>query len=73
MTIDNTQLADEVVNAFKNILSEEALSHISETEFKELNSMVHEALSQQLSHATEMVEETVKKLRAMTERPDIGL
>ncbi len=73
MTYENTQLADEVVKAFKQILSEQALAHISDTEFQELNSMVNEALSQQLSHTAEMVEQTLKQLRSMTEHPDISL
>ena len=73
MTIENNQLADEVVSAFKKVLSEDALSHISDKEFHELNLMVHEALSKQLSHTADIVDNTVKQLRAMTEHQDIGL
>lgn len=73
MSIENSRLADEVVSAFKGVLSEEALAHISDKEFHELNLMVHEALSKQLSQAADMVDETVKQLKAMTEHQDIGL
>lgn len=73
MSIENSRLANEVVNAFKSVLSQEALAHISDKEFHELNLMVHEALSKQLSQAADIVDETVKQLRAMTERQDIDL
>ncbi len=73
MSIENSRLADEVVSAFKGVLSEEALAHIGDKEFHELNLMVHEALSKQLSQAADMVDETVKQLRAMIEHQDIGL
>ena len=73
MPIQNEQLADKVVAAFKNNLSDETLSHISEQEFHELANIVREALSEELSKAAEMIDEVVKKLRGMTDHRDIDL
>lgn len=73
MSIDNNRLADKVVAAFKNILSDEAMTAISEKELHELNLIVREALSQQLSSAAEQVEETARQLKSMTDHQDIGL
>lgn len=73
MSIENMQLADKVVTAFQNILTDDTKSQISEKEFHELNLMVREALSQQLSHTAASIEELAKKLRSMTDHQDIGL
>ena len=73
MPIENKQLADKVVAAFKNILSDEAESHISDQEFHELSQVVREALSQQLSQAADMVDDVAKQLRNMTDHQDIDL
>ncbi|NOQ77282.1 MAG: hypothetical protein GQ475_05765 [Methylococcaceae bacterium] len=73
MTIANDQLADKVVIAFKNILSEESKSQLSDKEFHELNLIVREALSQQISQTADMVDDISKQLRSMTDHQDIGL
>ncbi len=73
MTIDNNQLAEKVVTAFKNLLTDEARTQISEKEFHELNLIVREALSQQLSQAASIVDEVAKQLKSMTDHQDIGL
>jgi|GEM_PF-4142079 len=73
MSTESNKLADKVVMAFKNVLSEDAKSHISEKEFNELNSIVHEALSQQLSKTADIIDEVSKQLRSMTDHQDIGL
>lgn len=73
MTINNNQLAEKVVAAFKSVLNDEAKDKISDKEFHELNLIVREALSQQLSQAAEQVEDTAKKLKSMTDHQDIEL
>ena len=70
---DNNQLAEKVVAAFRNILTDEAKSHITDNEFNELNLIVREALSQQISLAADMVNDLAKTLRDMTDHQDIGL
>ncbi len=73
MTTNNNELAEKVVTAFKSVLSDEARAEISDKEFHELNLIVREALSQQLSQAADMVEETARRLKSMTDHQDIGL
>ncbi|MCK5189727.1 MAG: hypothetical protein KAR12_06695 [Methylococcales bacterium] len=73
MTIENDKLADKVVIAFKNILSDEMKSHLSDKEFHELNLIVREALSQQLSQTADVIDDVSRKLRSMTDHQDIGL
>ena len=73
MTINNEQLAQKVVEAFKKNISDEALSHLSETEFHELAQIVNQALSQGLSEAAEMVDVVAKQLRKMTGHTDLDL
>ena len=73
MTNRNEKLAAKVVAAFQDILSDEALSYISEKEFQELGLIVREALSQELSEAADMVEEVAQRLRGMTEPKELEL
>lgn len=73
MSIDNNQLADKVVAAFKSVLSDDTLATISDKELHELNLIVREALSQQLTSAAELVEENARQLKSMTDHQDIGL
>ena len=73
MSIENNDLADRVIIAFKNILSDGAKSHISDKEFHELNLIIHEALSQQLSQTADIIDDVSRQLRSMTDHQDIGL
>ena len=73
MSIENNQLADRVIIAFKNILSDEAKSHISDKEFHELHLIVREALSQQLSQTVEAIDDLSREIRSKIGHQDIGL
>ncbi len=73
MSIENNQLADRVLIAFKNILSVDAKAHISDKEFHELNMIVREALSQQLSQTAEAVDDLSRQLRSKIDHQDIDL
>ena len=73
MSIENNQLADRVIIAFKNILSDETKSHINDKEFHELNQIVREALSQQLSQTVEAIDDLSREIRSKIGHQDIGL
>lgn len=73
MSIQNEQLAQKVVEVFKNNISEEARSHITETEFKALAQIVSEALSLEMTEAADMVEKLEKQLREKTAHLDLDL
>ncbi len=69
----NEQLAQEAVEAFKNALSAEVRTRITETEYTELAQIVLEALQVQMSEAVEMVRELEKSLEAKAGRREMGL
>ena len=73
MTIPNEQLAQKVIEIFKQNISEDALGHISETEFQTLAQIVREALSLELSEAAEMVDNLEKQLREKAGHLDLDL
>ena len=73
MSIENNQLADRVIIAFKNILSDDAKAHLSDKELHELNMIVREALSQQLSQTAEAVDDLSRQLRSKIDHQDIDL
>ena len=73
MSIENDQLADRVIIAFKNILSDDAKAHLSDKELHELNMIVREALSQQLSQTAESVDDLSRQLRSKIDHQDIDL
>jgi hypothetical protein len=73
MTEETEELAEKVVATFKHNLSEAAREQIREADFNELALMIREAISEELSRATDMVEEVVRKLRSETDKPEIGM
>ncbi|MGR9100120.1 MAG: hypothetical protein ACU826_06100 [Gammaproteobacteria bacterium] len=73
MTTKKEQLAAEVVNAFKSILSDEAIAVLSDHEFHELERIVLEAISIELSQAADRVDEAAKDIRSQTEHLDLDL
>ncbi|MGR9073304.1 MAG: hypothetical protein ACU833_09600 [Gammaproteobacteria bacterium] len=73
MTTKKEKLAAEVVNAFKSILSDEAAAVLSDHEFHELERIVLEAISIELSQAADRVDEAAKDIRSQTEHLDLDL
>lgn len=73
MTIQNEQLAQKVIEIFKQNISEDARAHISETEFQTLANIVREALSLELTEAAEMVDNLEKQLREKAGHLDLDL
>lgn len=69
----NEQLAQKVVEAFKNNISAEARDHITEMEFRELADIVREALEIEISEAVEMVDELEKRLKQRAGSRDLDL
>ena len=68
-------LADKVVMAFRQILSDAARAEISEAQFQDLTLMIREALGDQLAESAEHLAELAKRLesRARTLKPDLDL
>jgi len=73
MTNRHDALADKVVKAFRNSLSDAARAQISDAEFDALAAMVREALSDELKAAADLVDGVTRRLRGEAETPELGL
>lgn len=73
MSNQNEQLAQKVVEAFKDNISAEARERISDGEFNELALIVQEALSLEMTEAVEMVDELERRLKALAGRRQLEL
>lgn len=73
MNFHNEQLADKVIAAFKEVLSEQSRAQLTDAEYNALAQIVRAALSRELTDAVEMIDQVAKRLRAMTEHQDIDL
>ncbi|ADE13550.1 hypothetical protein Nhal_0355 [Nitrosococcus halophilus Nc 4] len=73
MTNRHQEIAEKAVEAFKELLSEQARQQISDRQFDELALIIREALSEELENAVEIAEDMVKRLRAQVERPELEL
>jgi len=65
--------AEKIVTAFKETLDDETRKHIPEARFDDLTRFIQETLTEELTAAAEMIEDAARKLRAETERPELGL
>ena len=73
MSDRNKELADKVVNTFRESLNDKALAVITDAEFGALTVMIQEALLTQKREIAELIEDMVKKLKADAAAPDISL
>jgi len=73
MTIQNEQLAQKVIEIFKQNISEDTRAHISEAEFQRLAQIVREALSLEITEVAEMVDNLEKQLREKAVHLDLDL
>ena len=55
--------ADKTVAAFKELLSDEAKSKITEAEFTDLSLMIQKAIADEVSDATDLMAAVVDRLR----------
>lgn len=69
----NEQLAQSVVEVFKNAISPEARAHLTEAEFAELRQIVLEALALEMAEAAEMVAELEKNFKQRAGRQALEL
>lgn len=73
MTSQNDQLAQKVIDIFKQNISEDARAHITEAEFQKLAQIVREALSLEITEVVEMVDKLEKQLREKAVHLDLNL
>lgn len=65
--------ASHIVEAFKGSLDVVAREGITDAQLNGLEMMIGEAMGEEMAVAAEMVLEVVTKLRAESEKPDLGL
>jgi hypothetical protein len=65
--------ADQVVEAFKASLNNDALFCITEAEFENLSLIVQDALASEKREIAESVEAIVRKLKSESKIPDISI
>jgi hypothetical protein len=67
------ELAQKVVNTFKQSLSDQARDQITDAQFNELVLMIREAISEELKDAAELIDGIAKRLRSQTDDQELGL
>jgi hypothetical protein len=70
MTAQDTDLTEQVIEAFMQRVSDAARQSLSDSDFNELRVVVREALSEQKQQLIQSLENLVKQLRAETERAE---
>jgi hypothetical protein len=73
MTNRHQQVAEKIVATFKQSLSENAAQQVSDAQFNTLILMIREAMGEEASFAAEQLEQVIRKLRAESEKPDLGM
>ncbi len=73
MTDRHHQVAEQIVQKFKQGLSKQALANIQDAQLLDLNLHIRRALSTELDHAAERLETLVQELRAEVEKPELGM
>ncbi len=73
MSNRHQEIADTLVEAFKDTLDIEARQLITEAKFDRLKEMVAETLSQELEQVADRMSAVIKELRSEITKPDLGL
>lgn len=73
MTNRHQQRAEKIVATFKQSLAENVAQQITDAQFNALTVMIREAMGEEASFAAEELEQVIQKLRAESEKPDLGM
>lgn len=73
MTNRHQQRAEKIVATFKQSLDENVAQQITEAQFNALTLMIKEVMGEEASFAAEQLETVIRKLRAESEKPDLGM
>ncbi len=65
--------AERLIQRFKSQLDPKVRAQITDAQFTDLALMIDEAIAEEISCAADLVEETVKKLRASGRKPELEL
>ena len=73
MTVRHQEMAEKIVATFKQSLGEDVAQQITEAQYTALILMVEEAMGEEARFAVEQLEKIIQKLRAESEKPDLGM
>ena len=73
MTVRHQEMAEKIVATFKLSLGEDVAQQITEAQYTALILMVEEAMGEEARFAVEQLEKIIQKLRAESEKPDLGM
>ncbi len=73
MTNRHQQTAEKIVATFKQSLDKNIAQQITEAQFNTLTLMIREAMGEEAGFAAEQLEQVIRKLRAESEKPDLGM
>ena len=73
MTNRHQQTAEKIVATFKQSLDKNIAQQITEAQFNTLTLMIREAMGEEAGFAAEQLEQIIRKLRAESEKPDLGM
>ena len=73
MTNRHQERAEQIVATFKQSLDAKVVQYITDAQFTALTLMIKEAMGEELGFAAEQLEQVIRKLRAESERPDMGM
>ena len=73
MTNRHQQRAEKIVATFKQSLSENIAQQITDAQLNSLIIMIKEAMGEEAGFAAEQLEQVIRKLRAESEKPELGM
>ena len=73
MTDNHQERAQRVVRAFKTMLEDRALEHITNAQFEDLALMIQKLVTEELEGAVAVVEDALNRVRGGIAKPDLGL
>jgi hypothetical protein len=73
MSNRHQEIAETLVEAFKETLSAEVRDRVTEAKFDRLKEMIAETLSRELEEVVDRISVVIKELRSEIGKPDLGL
>ena len=73
MTNRHQERAEKIVATFKQSLDKKVAKQITDAQFNTLTLMIREAMGEEAGFAAEQLEQVIRKLRAESEKPDLGM
>ena len=73
MTNRHQERAEKLVATFKQSLDKKVAKQITDAQFNTLTLMIREVMGEEAGFAAEQLERVIRKLRAESEKPDLGM